>query len=91
MGYKALITLDLNSTNDGKLRDLFYSELKNKHWVKISSLTTTWTANFSENTNRDDAIKHLITHLQEAKKFSKIPSVEYAIQLDKSDVVISKM
>jgi hypothetical protein len=87
MGYKAIITLDLAYATD-KQRESFYEYLIKKNWYKISSLTTAWRASFGDTVTRVDAIQALEKELSEAKIESKVSKVEYALQLDKFDVVV---
>ena len=90
MGYKVLATLDLPNVTDDQ-RDVFYEILKKKHWSKIAGLTTSWKISFNDNATRDQAVATLKNHLQQAKLESKIKKVEYAMQMDKQDVIISAL
>ena len=90
MGYKVLVTLDLpNASNDQ--RNTFYEVLTREKWIKINSLTTSWKISFKDNIVRDVAIAELMSDLQKAKTESKLKKIEYAIQLDKLEVVISSL
>jgi hypothetical protein len=87
MGYKALITLDLNNSTEEQ-RALFYEVLKDENWTKIPKLTTTWKCSFYDTANRVAANNTIIAHLNKAKLKSKISQVDYAFQLDKENVQI---
>lgn len=87
MGYKALITLDLPSASD-KQRELFYESLSKNHWYKIQSLTTAWLAGFQDSITRESALSALESDLLNAKNYSEVYRVEYAIQLALIDIVI---
>lgn len=89
MGYKALITIDLDKTSDEQ-RDRFYEKLEELKWLKIKTLTTTWKCRFQKNVSREDACKELISDLDKAKLHSNITKVEYAFQKDFSDIIKGK-
>lgn len=88
MGYKVLVTLDLPGATE-KQRDVFYEVLKKKYWKKIENLTTTWKVSFADDVNRVTAITILQRHQQIAKDDNKVKKVEYAMQLDLSEVIIN--
>lgn len=90
MGYKVLVTLDLPDASDDQ-RNAFYDVLTNEKWTKINSLTTAWKVSFKDNVERDSAIMTLKNHLQKAKTESKLKKVEYAIQMNKLDIIISTL
>lgn len=90
MGYKVLITIDLPDI-DSKTRDEFYNVLKEEKWSKIESLTTAWKVSFKDDVKREGAISTLESDLKKAKEKSKAKKVEYAIQMDKEQVVVKKL
>ena len=85
MGFKALITIDLPSVTEEN-RKVFYKSLEEDKWVKVTRLTTTWRATFQSTVTRDGAIQALIADLRSAKVKSGIRKVEYALQLDESEI-----
>jgi hypothetical protein len=88
MGYNALVTLDLKKATDDE-RLTFNNVLIGENWTKIKSLTTAWKILFNDHATREFAIEALKSDLKKAKEKSKIKKVEFAIQLDKSDLIIS--
>jgi xanthine/uracil/vitamin C permease (AzgA family) len=90
MGYKVLVTLDLPNANEDQ-RNAFYEVLANEKWSKIKSLTTAWTVSFKDTVERDGAIATLKSDLEKAKTESKLRKVEYALLMDKIDVIISTL
>lgn len=90
MGYKALITLDLTDTTSEQ-RKIFYEYLTNENWIKINNLTTAWQVAFNDKTLRENAVSIIFNDLQIAKNKSKVLKVNYAIQMDNLDVIISSL
>jgi hypothetical protein len=88
MGYKVLVTLDLSSATDDQRKE-FYKVLDEEKWLKINSLTTTWKISFQDNVDRDGVIETLKNDMHKAKNESKVKKVEYAMQMDKPDVIVS--
>lgn len=88
MGYKVLVTLDLPDATEEQ-RTIFYEELENKKWKKIPNLTTAWKASFADDVNIENAILIMEDDLQKAKNVSKVKRVDYAMQLDQSNVIIN--
>lgn len=89
MEYEALITLDLPGATDEK-RQLFYHHLATKQWNKIMGLTTAWKVIFTATSSRIEIIKRLRGDITEAKAYSKVTLVSYAIQVDQNKIVIEK-
>lgn len=90
MGYKVLITLDLPGAT-AEQRKTFYEVLLAEKWVRVPSLTTTWTASFTDDLTRDSAASVMQKDLLKAKNESDVKKVEYAMQLDKGDVFIENL
>lgn len=90
MGYKALITFDLPSAS-AESRKLFYEYLIKQNWTQIKSLTTAWKAVFEDSVLRVNAVTALIRDLSNAKRVSDVPSVEFALQLDKNELEVNKL
>ena len=88
MEYKVLVTLDLPDATEEQ-RKSFYEALTNENWKKIPNLTTAWKASFKDNVTRENAISTMELDLQKAKNTSKVKRVDYAMQLDPSDVIIN--
>ncbi len=87
MGYKALVTLDLDVTTEQ--REKFYNCLNEKHWTKISKLTTAWTVTFTDSSTRESAVLYIEESIKTCKANCRIITrIDYAIQLDKNDLVI---
>ncbi|MGA4493782.1 hypothetical protein [Vreelandella venusta] len=81
MKYRALLTLDLEKGVSAEKREKFYEYLRDKKWAKLSDLTTTWKATFSEGTTREDAISTAKTHVANAAKHSNVSSYSAAVQV----------
>ncbi|HAD98789.1 MAG TPA: hypothetical protein DCG19_15355 [Cryomorphaceae bacterium] len=90
MGYEALITLDLPNSTDEQ-RDKFYEVLAKEKWVKLKTLTTTWTVLFNDGVTRARCVEILMQDLKKAKEQSRIYTVAYAIQLDQQSVEVDKL
>jgi len=90
MGYKALVTIDLPYI-DSKIRDVFYDFLKKNQWNKIEDLTTAWKVSFVDTATRESAIIALEKDLKNAKEISKARKVQYAIQIDKEQVIVKRL
>ena len=90
MGYKVLVTLDLQSATE-KQRGIFYSVLEKEKWNKIPFLTTTWKISFKDGVTRDSTIITIKNDLNKAKIESTIKIVKYALQLDTAEVLIDNM
>ena len=86
MGYKVLITFDLNNVTSTQ-RTAFYEKLEELKWSRVGKLTTTWKCSFNDDVTRNGATEEVILDLKKAKQHAKmISSVEYAFQMDKLDV-----
>ena len=86
MGYKVLLTFDLNDVTSTQ-RTAFYEKLEELKWSRVGKLTTTWKCSFEEGISRIDATKVVISDLKEAKQHSKMfTKVEYAFQMDEVDI-----
>lgn len=91
MGYKALITFDLNNVTTTE-RTKFYEKLEELQWYMVGHLTTTWKCEFDDSFSRHDAAKVVISDLLNAKRHSKmIHEVEYAFQMDKIDITFGNI
>ena len=87
MGYKALLTLDLDNKTSYETRKSFYDYLKDQKWVKLDSLTTVWTASFHDDITYNKAIDITKGDVQDAAKHSGVSSYDAAVQLGKSDAI----
>jgi hypothetical protein len=87
MGYNALITVDLPESDD-RNRKAFYEILHDKHWNKLEGRGK-WVALFDIDIERDSAVSLLINHLKEAKRKSRVKTVNFALQLGKEQVTIN--
>lgn len=91
MGYKVLITFDLNSVTSTQ-RTEFYEKLQELKWFKVGKLTTTWKCSFNDNVTRLGATDEVISDLKKAKQHAKInTNVEYAFQMDKIDIELGNL
>jgi len=91
MGYKVLITFDLNDVTSSQ-RTAFYEKLEELKWSKVGKLTTTWKCSFNDNVSRNNASDEVISDLKTAKQYAKMTTkVEYAFQMDKVDIVINEL
>jgi hypothetical protein len=84
----ALLTVDLKNT-DSEKRDKFNNALKEKKWIKISNLTTSWKASFNADSSYKGASAACISDLKTAADESKISDYSYAFQLGESEVSIN--
>ena len=87
MGYKALVTLDLENATKEQ-REIFYKVLVDENWMKIANLDTAWKVFFVDGGTRNGALGTIKNHLSKAKEKSKVLRVDFAIQLDTNDLVI---
>jgi hypothetical protein len=90
MQYHALITLDLTGVPEEKTT-VFYNALENEKWAKVSKLSTSWKVSFMAGVTRQGAICTLENDMHKAKEAGKIARVNYAIQLDTQDLLISNL
>jgi len=90
MGYRVLLTIDLPGANDEQQK-IFYDELLKIKLKKVKTLTTAWRISFADEFDNLYIIGLIKTFLEIAKRESNIDRVEYAMQLSKSDVVISTL
>lgn len=91
MGYKVLITFDLNNVTSTQ-RTEFYEKLKELKWSRVGKLTTTWKCSFVDNATRQGATNTIISNLKAAKLRAKITTnVEYAFQMDKIDIELGNL
>ncbi|MGI9274458.1 MAG: hypothetical protein ACR2PT_06320 [Endozoicomonas sp.] len=88
MGYKALLTLDLDSgVSSVNKRQKLYDYLKNEKWSKLSSLTTAWTCSFTDNVTHDNAIRTIKIDVANAARYAEAINYDAAVQIGKGDVV----
>ncbi|HLA55573.1 MAG TPA: hypothetical protein VK623_05715 [Flavobacterium sp.] len=90
MQYHALIALDLTGVPEEKTA-VFYNTLANEKWAKVSNLSTSWKVSFLVGVTRQGAISTLESDLHKAKEAGKIARINYAIQLDTQDLLISNL
>jgi hypothetical protein len=90
MGYKVLVTLNLPKIT-GSQRDVFYTVLDNENWSKIPSLTASWRVSFADSVGREAALATIQALLLKAKNESNVKRVDYALQLDKSEIIVAKL
>lgn len=91
MGYKVLITFDLNNVTSTQ-RTAFYEKLEELKWSRVGNLTTTWKCSFNDDVTRNDATEEVILDLKKAKQYSKMTTkVEYAFQMDKVNIDIGSL
>lgn len=90
MGYKVLITFDLNNVSTAQ-RTAFYEKLEELKWSRVGRLTTTWKCSFKESISRLDVSKEVKSDLEKAKLHSRANEVEYAFQMDKIQIVEGKL
>lgn len=81
MKYKALLTLDLEKGVSTEQREKFYEYLKEKKWVKLSNLTTTWKIVFVEGAKRENVIRTVKSHVANAAIHSNVSSYSAAVQV----------
>lgn len=86
MGYKVLLTLDIEKASTEK-RKLFYEYLKSQDWEKIPNLTTSWKASFNDNASREDVIATAKDDLKNAAQHAGVNFYNVALQMGKGLVV----
>lgn len=90
MGYHALITLDFTGVTEGE-KEVFSEILVNEKWVRVRNQANSWKVSFLPGVTRNGAISTLENDLQKAKHASLVTRVDYAIQLDTEELLISNL
>lgn len=85
MGYKALMTLDLENASTDQ-RDRVYELLRERKWYKLDDLTTAWRCQFNDGISRSDAVADCKEDVRDAARHGNIRSYKAALQLGKGDV-----
>jgi hypothetical protein len=86
MGYKALLTLDLENEVSSKKREKFYEYLKNEKWSNLPGLTTAWQCSYKEDVTRETAIRVAKNDVADASRHSGVSSYNAAVQVGKSEI-----
>lgn len=90
MGYHALITLDFTGVTKDCIEN-FHRILAEEKWVKVRNQSSSWKVSFQQGVSRTGAIRTLEKDLLKAKLSSTINRVDYAIQMDTEDLLISNL
>jgi len=90
MGYNVLVTLNLPKVAETQ-REAFYAVLDHENWSKITSLTASWRVSFADSVGREAAIATIQAQLLNAKNETNVKRVDYALQLDKSEIIVAKL
>lgn len=88
MGYKALLTFDLENGVSLEQRKKAYDYLKEQKWERVKSLTTTWKCSFNDDVTREAAIKECKSDVARAARLAGISLYHAAVQVGKGDVEI---
>ncbi|WP_148252865.1 hypothetical protein [Aidingimonas lacisalsi] len=86
MGYKALLTLDIENGVSSEKREKFYEYLKKEKWTKLSGLTTSWKFSFNDDVTRESAIRIVKSDVAGAARHAGVPSYNAAVQVGKGDI-----
>ncbi|MBP0602323.1 MAG: hypothetical protein ACRCS2_11430 [Morganella morganii] len=86
MGYKALLTLDLENGVSTEKREKFYAYLTQEKWIKIPNLTTAWKCTFNNDVTEESAISVVKNDVANAAKHAGVYSYNAAVQMGGSDV-----
>ena len=81
MGYKVMVTVDLNNKVTTDQRDSFNGEMKKMKWSKIESLTTTWKASFQDDVTHSSAVSITKNDIAKAAKQSGINSYDGSLMV----------
>lgn len=80
MGLKVLLTVDLENGVTSDQRKIFNEKLKELNWIKITSLTTTWRASFSDTTSISSALSETKNDVKSAATVGRITTYHCAVQ-----------
>lgn len=86
MGYKALLTVDLENGVSAEKRKKFYDYLAQEKWLKIPELTTTWECSFTEHVDRLGAIAVIKDDVASAAKHAGVSHYQAAVQVGKGSI-----
>ncbi len=86
MGYKALLTLDLENGVSSERRQKVYEHLKQAKWAKLKSLTTTWKCSFNDDVSRDSAIRVSKQDVADAAKNAGVYNYNAVVQVGQGEV-----
>ncbi len=77
----AMLTLDLEKKTEDEKRDRFYEILKDKNWIKLPKVTTTWIKKFKA--DADEMIVIALTKLtvQKAAKSAGVTSYNAVVHV----------
>lgn len=86
MGYKALLTVDLENGVSADKRKKFYEYLAREKWTKLTELTTTWKCSFKDSVDRQGAIDVAKMDVKNGVEHAGISSYHAAVQVGKGTV-----
>jgi len=86
MGYKVLMTLDLENRVSAEKRQKVYDYLEQEKWVKLKALTTSWKCSFNDDVTRDSAVKICKQDIDNATKSAGVLTFHVAVQVGKGEV-----
>lgn len=81
MGYKALLTLDLENGVSSEKRKKVYDQLEKEKWSKLKSLPTAWSCSFSNDVSRDLAVQGCKDDVANAAKAAGVSTYNAAVQV----------
>lgn len=79
-----MLSLDLDRRTTTEQRDKCYEYLKNKKWVKLPKVTTTWYAKFTEGTTESGAISVTKSDVASAAKHAGITAYDAVVHVGAS-------
>lgn len=86
MGFKVLLTLDLERDVSTENRQKVYNYLKKQKWEKLKELTTSWKCSFEENANREAVISECKKDVRNAIRVGGVTSYHAALQIGEGEV-----
>jgi hypothetical protein len=86
VGYKALLTLDLENGVSAERRQKVYEHLKQEKWAKLKDLTTVWKCSFNDDVSCDSAIRVCKQDVANATKNAGVYNYNVAVQVGQGEV-----
>lgn len=88
-GLHALIAIELFDASTTQ-HTTFCNMLEKDNWSRISNTSMVWRLSFREYVKRTGAIRTIQSSLHKAKQAGNIEQLEYAVQMDLTEVLIAK-
>jgi hypothetical protein len=87
MGLKAMLTVDLNRTNEDQ-RKTFNQEMVNLQWIKIKELTTIWYTAFSDGATEEGITKTCKNDVAQAAAKAGISSYDAGVMIGQNQPTV---